>query len=312
MFPAGLPRTGRTSGRPRKCFPLAMYRHLLSQTSAYIYTYVPGTFGCVCPHRKQGGTWGEFGVAFAGAAFPGPPRGASARVKPTYMFHCNSHAHPRPHTAGLPCQAELEKRMNRPPPARTTINCSAPRNSYNVAPGNGNRARSSGMLVRTIPVVFTPCKQEPLFVGQRRHCGKSVLRRTKSNHLVVPVLCPNYIRPDPKCTSSEQRQHLHGPQTPRRDSGNVHAPRRFLQRTAPRGNLGNAPSAVPLARTKCESCGRHVGVDRQVRSREIHLAAGMAYISTNFNKFQHVMLIFVDFTNFNKFQQISTLNVEIC
>ena len=117
---------------------------------------------------------------------------------------------------------------------------------------------------------------------------------------------------DPECTSSEQRQHLHGPQTPRRDSGNVHAPRRFLQRAAPQGNLGNAPSAVPLARTKCESCGRHVGVDRQVRSREIHLAAGMAYISTNFNKFQHVMLIFVDFTNFNKFQQISTLNVEIC
>ena len=146
MFPAGLPRTGRTSGRPRKCFPLAMYRHLLSQTSAYIYTYVPGTFGCVCPHRKQGGTWGEFGVAFAGAAFPGPPRGASARVKPTYIFHCNSYAHPRPHTAGLPCEAELDKRMNSPPPARTTIICSAPRNSYVVATGNGNQAHTSGML----------------------------------------------------------------------------------------------------------------------------------------------------------------------
>jgi hypothetical protein len=30
-----VPPTGRTSGRPRKCFPLAMYRRLLSQTSIY-------------------------------------------------------------------------------------------------------------------------------------------------------------------------------------------------------------------------------------------------------------------------------------
>ena len=79
---------------------------------------------------------------------------------------------------------------------------------------------------------------------------------------------------DPKCTSSEHRHHLHGPQTPRRDSGNVHAPRRFLQRAAPQGNPSNAPSAVPLARTNCASYVRHGGLARQVCARQIHLAAG--------------------------------------
>ena len=45
----------------------------------------------------------------------------------------------------------------------------------------------------------------------------------------------------------------------------------------------------------------NVGVDSSQSLR-----AGVTHISTDFNRFQHMLLNFVDFSNFNKFQQIST------
>ena len=71
-----------------------MYIQIYGFACAYVHTYVPGTYGCVwvCLQRKKGGTWGEFCAASAGAAFPGFPRGASARIKPETIFHCNTEA----------------------------------------------------------------------------------------------------------------------------------------------------------------------------------------------------------------------------
>jgi hypothetical protein len=177
---------------------------------AYVHTYVPGTYGCVCPHRKQGGTWGEFCVASAGAAFPGSPRGASARVKPETIFHCNTEALQGHTNAFHISEANLRRRFGRiclgsGSPSGNAVSFIPPRTAGNPMP-----VRIARPLPRTPPLV---CVRKASGCVHQHTLGRKTANCAPSDS-----------------TSCGRRRHPRRTRTPRGNPGNVHVRRRCSRR----------------------------------------------------------------------------------
>ena len=179
---------------------------------AYVHTYVPGTYGCVwvCLQRKKGGTWGEFCAASAGAAFPGFPRGASARIKPETIFHCNTEALQGHANAFHNSEANLRHRFGRiclgsGSPSGNAVSFIPPRTAGNPMP-----VRIARPLPRTPPLV---CVRKASGCVHRHTLGRKTANCAPSDS-----------------TSCGRRRHPRRTRTPRGDPSNVHVRRRCRRR----------------------------------------------------------------------------------